>query len=79
MKTAISLPDELFEEADLLATQLGMSRSQLYGSALAEYLAKHRDSGITDALDRVYAGKNAAGDEEQNRAARAAMCRAEWT
>ncbi len=79
MKTAISLPDLLFEEADLVATRLGISRSQLYASALAEYLARHRESGITDALDRVYASENAAGDVAQNRAARAALRRAEWT
>ena len=78
MKTAISLPDDLFEEADLLATRLGISRSQLYASALAEYLAKHRDSGITDALDRVYASEDAARDQAQNTAARAALRRSEW-
>ena len=79
MKTAISLPDELFGEADLLATRLGISRSQLYASALAEYVAKHRDSAVTDALDRVYASEDAAGDQAQNSVARAALRRSEWT
>ena len=42
MKTAISLPDDLFSEADLLAKSLGKSRSRLVAEALAEYVAKHR-------------------------------------
>ena len=41
MKTAISLPDDLFDSADELAQQLGVSRSELYARAVAEYLAKH--------------------------------------
>ena len=38
MKTAVSLPDELFERAEELAARLGKSRSQVYREALAEYL-----------------------------------------
>jgi metal-responsive CopG/Arc/MetJ family transcriptional regulator len=55
MKTAISLPDELFESADALAERLGMSRSELYATAVAEYLAKHRDEDVTARLNEVYA------------------------
>ncbi|HKT60957.1 MAG TPA: hypothetical protein VJQ46_12980 [Gemmatimonadales bacterium] len=55
MKTAISLPDELFESADALAQRLGVSRSQLYATAVAEFLAKHQDSKVTERLDQVYA------------------------
>ena len=54
MKTAVSLPDELFESADALAERLGMSRSELYATAVAEYLAKHRDGDITGKLNDVY-------------------------
>lgn len=55
MKTAISLPDEVFKAADELASRLGMSRSRLYATAVAEYLAKHTDQEITQRLDAVYA------------------------
>lgn len=55
MKTAISIPDDLFESGDTLADKLGVSRSQLYASALADYLAKHRGRNITKRLDTVYA------------------------
>ena len=55
MQTAITLPDDLFADADLYAEQVGMSRSQLYATALSEFLARHRDADVTAALDRVYA------------------------
>ncbi|MEO8139224.1 MAG: ribbon-helix-helix protein, CopG family [Gemmatimonadota bacterium] len=54
MKTAISLPDELFQSADALAERLGISRSQLFATALAEYLAKHQTRKLTDRLNAVY-------------------------
>jgi metal-responsive CopG/Arc/MetJ family transcriptional regulator len=41
MKTAISLPDSVFEEAEALAQQLGLSRSELYTKALQAYLKKY--------------------------------------
>ena len=55
MKTAVSIPDVLFDAADEVADRLGMSRSQLYAKALAEYVSKHRDDDVTAALNRVYA------------------------
>jgi len=55
MKTAISIPDPLFDAADEVADRLGMSRSQLYAKAVAEYVEKHRDDQVTEALNQVYA------------------------
>ena len=55
MKTAISLPDDLFASADALASRLGMSRSGLIAAALAEFIAKHRSAKISERLDAVYA------------------------
>ena len=54
MKTAISLPDPLFEAAEQLARQLGKSRSQLYADALREYLERRRDEDITRRLNEIY-------------------------
>ena len=54
MKTAISLPDDLFEAADAFAKELGVSRSKLYATAVAEYLDRRRDAHITALLDEVY-------------------------
>ena len=54
MKTAISLPDDLFSAADALAGRLGVSRSELYATAVAEFLAKHTPNEVTARLDQVY-------------------------
>lgn len=53
MKTAVSLPDELFHAAERHAKQLRKSRSQLYAEALAEYLARHAPAEVTEAMNRV--------------------------
>ena len=54
MKTAISIPDDIFDSAEALADQLGMSRSKLYSLAVAEYVAKHRSGDVTARLDAIY-------------------------
>ena len=58
MKTAVSIPNELFESAEGFARRLGMSRSELYAGALRDYLREHEGEGITERLDEVY------GEEE---------------
>lgn len=55
MKTAISIPDAVFEAAETLAKRLGMARSELYSKAIAEYLERHRAAGVRERLDSVYA------------------------
>ncbi len=62
MKTAISVPDSLFDAAEEVAERLGVSRSQLYATALAEYVAQHRDDEVTAALNRVYAEESSEVD-----------------
>lgn len=54
MKTAISLPDSVFEEAEALAQQLGLSRSELYTKALQAYLKRYNREQILLKLNRVY-------------------------
>lgn len=54
MKTAISLPDSVFEEAEKLARNLGISRSELYTQALKAYLRKHNRHQILNKLNQVY-------------------------
>lgn len=55
MKTTISLPDSIFEEAEALAMQLGVSRSELYTKALEAYLKTHNRDQILHQLNQVYA------------------------
>lgn len=54
MKTAISLPDPIFEEAEALAQKLGMSRSELYTEALKAYLRRYNREQILSKLNEVY-------------------------
>jgi metal-responsive CopG/Arc/MetJ family transcriptional regulator len=54
MKTAISIPDKVFRSADSLAKRLGFSRSQLYTTAVSEFLSKHQDKQVTDCLNAIY-------------------------
>lgn len=54
MKTAISIPDPIFESAEKLAKRLGISRSQLYSNAVDALVEKYRYSGVTEQLDAVY-------------------------
>lgn len=54
MKTAISIPDEIFESAEALASRLGVSRSQLYATAIARLIAEHERGQVTARLDAVY-------------------------
>jgi hypothetical protein len=56
MKTAISIPDDLFESAEALASRLGVSRSHLYATALARLLAEHERGQVTARLDAIYGG-----------------------
>jgi hypothetical protein len=62
MKTAISLPDPLFEAADRLARRLGKSRSQLYAEALRAYLDKNCDQDITARLNEIYGAEPELGE-----------------
>ena len=54
MKTAISIPEKLFESAEQFARGRGMSRSELYAMALRHYLGEHRGAMITERLDEIY-------------------------
>ena len=55
MKTAISIPDSTYDAAEQMANRMGMSRSELYARAVAEFLESHRQRNVTSALNAVYA------------------------
>ena len=54
MKTAISIPDLLFKEAERLTKRLRITRSRLYAKALEAYIQSQKSKGIKEALDEVY-------------------------
>ena len=55
MKTAISVPDPLFEDAEALARRLHLSRSELYANALRAFVEQHDEAAKRVALDELYA------------------------
>ena len=79
MKTAISLPDDLFQAAERHRRRQGKSRSQLYAEALSEYLSRHGPDEVTEAMDRVLEALEQPGpDSLVAAAARRALERSEW-
>jgi metal-responsive CopG/Arc/MetJ family transcriptional regulator len=78
MKTAVSIPDELFQEVDELARRLGKSRSQLYREALAEYLARRDPHEVTRAMDETLEGLATQADPWLSEAGRRALERVDW-
>jgi predicted transcriptional regulator len=78
MKTAISVPDSLFASADALARKLGISRSRLYATALAEYVAKQRYDRVTERLNAVYATEESRLPDDIRRAQQRLLLRQEW-
>lgn len=78
MKTAISVPDEVFEEAERLARRTKRSRSELYSVAMAEYLTRHSPDEITEAMNRVVDEVGPEVDEFVAAAARRSLQGTEW-
>lgn len=78
MKTAISVPDEVFESAERLARRERRSRSEVYSAALREYVARHSPDEITDAIDRVVADVGGVVDPFVNQAATRVLELTEW-
>ena len=78
MKTAVSIPDEVFEEAERLARRTKKSRSQLFSDALKEYVARHAPEDVTDAMNRVCAEVGDPVDEFVSTASRRVLERSEW-
>ena len=79
MKTAISLPDELFHAAERLARESRRSRSQLYADALADYVGRHAERSVTTAMNRVLDQLGDGGsDPAFAGATRRTLMRSEW-
>jgi metal-responsive CopG/Arc/MetJ family transcriptional regulator len=78
MKTAVSIPDEVFDQAEALAHRAKRSRSELYARALSEYVARHAPDRVTEAMNRVLDEVDEPRDKFTSRAARRTLERAEW-
>lgn len=78
MKTAISLPDEVFESAEQLAKRLGKSRSELYALAINDYLARNNDRFVQESLNRVYSQNDSHVDPILKTMQSKSVIREEW-
>jgi metal-responsive CopG/Arc/MetJ family transcriptional regulator len=78
MKTAVSIPDEVFAEAERLARRTATTRSRLFSNALREYLARHAPDHVTEAMDRVCAELGDERDTFVGAAARRVLEHSEW-
>ena len=78
MKTAVSIPDEVYAETERLARDLKKSRSEVYSLALAEYVARHAPERVTEAMDRVCTQIGEETDEFAAVAARRILERDPW-
>ena len=78
MKTAVSIPDDVFEDAERLASRLQISRSKLYGRALAEFVARHDDDRVTTLMDQAVREAGGEGDSFLQAAAQQTSQRVEW-
>jgi metal-responsive CopG/Arc/MetJ family transcriptional regulator len=78
MKTAVSIPDPVFEEAEQLAKRLNTSRSELYARALARFIGEHAPERVTQAINEVVDAVGAGSDEFVQEASRRVLERASW-
>ena len=78
MKTAVSIPDDLFRKADELAGRMGKSRSEVYRDALADYVSRRDPGAITRALDEIADELSADERALTTAAARRTLAQSEW-
>ena len=78
MKTAVSIPDEVFENVERLVRRAGKSRSEVYSAALREYVARHAPDEVTDSINRVCDGIGEQDDAFVRTAARRVLEKTEW-
>lgn len=78
MKTAISIPDDVFEAADAAARRTGISRSQLFVEAVKMFLREHGERGVTERLNEVYTESESELDPVLMRMQLTALHRDRW-
>ena len=70
MKTAVSIPDEIFEKVERFARRAKRSRSEVFSAALREYIARHAPDEVTEAINRAVDEIGDQSDEFVSAAAR---------
>ncbi len=78
MKTAVSIPQDVFERAERLARRTKKSRSRLFSDALREYVARHAADEVTEAMNRICDEAGQSKDPFVSSAARRVLERSKW-
>ena len=78
MKTAVSIPDAIFERGEHLAKRLSKTRSQIYAEALAEYTARHDPDTVTQRLNAVVDGLEEGEDLFVTKTSASVLGQVEW-
>jgi predicted transcriptional regulator len=78
MKTAVSIPDDVYRRAEELAEQTNRTRSRLYSDALGEYLARHGTDAVTTGMNEALAGIDERPDAFLISANRSVLAKSEW-
>ena len=78
MKTAVSVPNEVYQQAEELARRTGRTRSEIYSTALRDYLAHHQPVPLTAAMDQALDEIEPQPDPFLDAVAREALAEAEW-
>lgn len=78
MKTAISIPDEIFEKAEHLARRMNKSRSQLFSNAVEEYVDRHSPNHVTEAIDNAWSELSSKTDSFVSEASHRILENSEW-
>jgi len=78
MKTAVSIPDEVFEKVERLARRARKSRSEVFSAALREYVARHAPDEVTESINQVCDRIREQDDPFVRTAARRILKKPEW-
>jgi metal-responsive CopG/Arc/MetJ family transcriptional regulator len=78
MKTAISIPNDIFKTADSFARRKNLSRSAVFTIAVTEFLSHHRDEDVTEQLNKVYGKQESSLDPLLHGIQGASISREEW-
>ena len=79
VKTAISVPDDVFEQAERAAKKLGLSRSELFTRAVKEFLGMRLEADIKESYDVAFADEEDQVADFRRKATRDALLRVEWS
>ena len=78
MKTAISIPDQVFSRADIFARHRKMTRSALYTIAVDEFIQRHRQDDVTERLNEVYTKANSSLDPVLEQLQALSLSKEDW-